>query len=78
MLVAHNQSCLWVANTSRYLSQMAYELKTEHHSQHLGLRPDYGSYSFPKRRQKDEELLFRVIQRLKEEAEVQVLCSSDY
>lgn len=53
---------------------MAYELNTELHSQHLGLRSDYGSYSFPKRRRKDKELLFRVIQRLKEAAEVQVMC----
>lgn len=51
---------------------MADELEIEHHSQHMGLHSDRGSYSFPKERQKDEEPLFRVGQRLKEEAEVQL------
>lgn len=50
---------------------MARELEIEHHGQHLRLHSDYGSYSFPKGRQKDP--LFRVGERLKEEAEVQVM-----
>lgn len=49
---------------------MAYELEIEHHSQHLRLHSNYGSYSFPKGRWKD--LPFRVCQRVKEGAEVQV------
>lgn len=39
-------------------------------SSYIGLHSDPGSYSFPKERQKDEEPLFRVGQRLKEEAKV--------
>lgn len=57
---------------------MAYELKLEHHSQHLRPRLDYGSYSFPEGRREDEEPLFRVGQKPKEEAEVQLMykCSA--
>lgn len=50
---------------------MAYVLKLEHYSQHLRPHLDYGSYSFPEGRREDEEPLFRVDQRPKEETEVQ-------